>query len=170
MLVGLSISALAQDAATPTDATTLETITVTANAENPYTVQETSGALKTDAPLLTTPQAVSLFDVRKGIGMFRDLRVPVLGIVENMSYYVCPHGERVTLFGEGGGQRLAAEFGVPLLAQLPLHPEIRAGADAGEPVLVRRPDSPEGDAFRALAGAVAARVSTIARLKMPRIS
>jgi ATP-binding protein involved in chromosome partitioning len=124
----------------------------------------------TGAIMVTTPQAVSLFDVRKGIGMFRDLRVPVLGIVENMSYYVCPHGERLTLFGEGGGQQLAAEFSVPLLGQLPLHPEIRAGADAGEPVLVRRPDSPEADAFRALAGAVAARVSTVARLRMPRLS
>ena len=124
----------------------------------------------TGALMVTTPQAVSLFDVRKGIGMFRDLRVPVLGVVENMSYYVCPHGERVALFGEGGGGRLAAEFSVPLLGQLPLHPEIRAGADAGEPVLVRRPDSPEADAFRALAGAVAARVSTVARLRMPRIS
>jgi ATP-binding protein involved in chromosome partitioning len=94
----------------------------------------------------------------------------VLGVVENMSYYVCPHGERVALFGEGGGQQLAAEFGVPLLGQLPLHPEIRAGGDAGEPVLVRRPDSPEADAFRALAGAVAARVSTLARLRLPLIS
>jgi ATP-binding protein involved in chromosome partitioning len=120
--------------------------------------------------MVTTPQAVALFDVRKGIGMFRDLRVPVLGVVENMSYYVCPHGERVALFGEGGGRELATEFGVPLLGQLPLHPDIRAGADAGEPVLVRRPNSPEADAFRALAGAVAARVSTVARLRMPRIS
>ncbi len=124
----------------------------------------------TGALMVTTPQAVSLFDVRKGIGMFRELRVPVLGIVENMSYYVCPHGERVTLFGEGGGQELAAEFSVPLLGQLPLHPDIRAGADAGEPVLVRRPGSPEAEAFRALAGAVAARVSTVARRRMPRLS
>jgi ATP-binding protein involved in chromosome partitioning len=124
----------------------------------------------TGALMVTTPQAVALLDVRKGIGMFQDLRVPVLGVVENMSYYVCPHGERVALFGEGGGQQLSAEFGVPLLGQLPLHPEIRAGADAGEPVLVRRPGSPEAEAFRSLAGAVAARVSTVARLRMPRIS
>jgi ATP-binding protein involved in chromosome partitioning len=124
----------------------------------------------TGALMVTTPQAVSLFDVRKGIGMFRDLRVPLLGVVENMSYYECPHGERVALFGEGGGRRLSEEFGVPLLGQLPLHPEIRAGADAGEPVLVRRPGSPEAEAFRRMAGAVAARVSTVARLRMPRIS
>ncbi len=124
-----------------------------------------SGAL-----MVTTPQAVSVFDVRKGIGMFRDLKVPILGIVENMSFYVCPHGERIALFGEGGGARLAAECGVPLLGTIPLHPDLRAGADAGEPVLVRRPDSPEADAFRQLAAAVTGRLRTLAQPPLPTVS
>ncbi|HZS31879.1 MAG TPA: Mrp/NBP35 family ATP-binding protein [Methylomirabilota bacterium] len=124
----------------------------------------------TGALMVTTPQAVSVFDVRKGIGMFRDLKVPILGIVENMSFYVCPHGERLALFGEGGGARLAAECDVPLLGAIPLHPDLRAGADEGEPVIVRRPGSAEAHAFRTLAAAVAARVRTLAPAPLPTIS
>jgi ATP-binding protein involved in chromosome partitioning len=124
----------------------------------------------TGALMVTTPQAVSVFDVRKGIGMFRDLQVPVLGLVENMSYYVCPHGDRLPLFGEGGGARLAQECGVPLLGQIPLHPDLRQGADEGEPVLVRRPQSVEATAFRGLARAVAGRVTGLAGPALPAIS
>lgn len=124
----------------------------------------------TGAVMVTTPQEVSLLDVRKGIAMFQHLKVPILGIVENMSYYVCPHGERVNIFGEGGGQRIADEFKVPLLGQIPLDPETRRGGDEGLPILVKVPDSPQAEAFRILAGAVAARISTLHLMRLPVIS
>jgi ATP-binding protein involved in chromosome partitioning len=124
----------------------------------------------TGALVVTTPQAVSLLDVRKAIGMFQHLSVPVLGVVENMSHYVCPHGERIALFGEGGGQRLADEFRIPLLGQIPLDPDLRRAGDEGVPIVLGAPDSPPGQAFRALAGAVAARISTLALRRLPVIS
>ena len=84
--------------------------------------------------------------------MFQRLNVPILGIVENMSYFACPtRGTRTSIFGEGGGQRVADEYGVPLLAQLPLDPETRVGGDEGTPITVRRPDSAQALAFRDLA-------------------
>ena len=119
--------------------------------------------------MVTTPQDVALLDVRKAIGMFQRLNVPVLGIVENMSYYVCPHGERIHLFGEGGGRRLAAEVGAPLLAELPFDPATREGGDAGRPVVVAAPASPQAEAFRALAGQVAARISVQALRPLPTV-
>jgi ATP-binding protein involved in chromosome partitioning len=121
----------------------------------------------TGAVLVTTPQEVSLLDVRKAYAMFRQLRVPVLGVVENMSYVVCPHGERLALFGEGGGRRLAEEFGVPLLGQLPFDPETRRGGDEGWPIVVRAPHSPQAAAFRQVAGQVAARISVVNRQQAP---
>jgi len=123
----------------------------------------------TGALMVTTPQEVALHDVRKGVAMFRELNVPVLGIVENMSYYVCPHGERIHLFGEGGGRRLAAEVGAPLLAELPFDPATREGGDAGRPVVVAAPASPQAEAFRALAGQVAARISVQALRPLPTV-
>lgn len=124
----------------------------------------------TGAVMVTTPQEVSLLDVRKGIAMFQHLNVPILGVVENMSHYVCPHGERVNIFGEGGGQRIADEFGVPLLGQIPLDPETRRGGDEGVPILVRAPDSLQSQVFHALGGAVAARISTLQLRKLPVIA
>ena len=124
----------------------------------------------TGAVMVTTPQEVSLLDVRKGIDMFRHLKVPILGVAENMSYYVCPHGERVNIFGEGGGQRLAEEYRIALLAQIPLDPEIRRGGDEGLPIIVQAPASPSAQAFRTLAGAVAARVSTLALTRLPLLT
>jgi ATP-binding protein involved in chromosome partitioning len=106
---------------------------------------------------------VALLDVRKAIGMFQRLNVPVLGIVENMSYFQAPDtGRRYAIFGEGGGRRIAEEYGVPLLAQIPLDPETRAGGDEGAPITVRRPESPQAGAFRDLAGAVARRLDELA--------
>jgi len=120
--------------------------------------------------MVTTPQEVALLDVRKALGMFRKLNVPILGIVENMSYFVAPDtGRRYPIFGEGGGQRVADEFGVPLLGQIPLEMETREGGDAGVPVTVGRPDSAQAQAFRKIAAAAAARVEAVSALKLPDI-
>jgi ATP-binding protein involved in chromosome partitioning len=122
--------------------------------------------------MVTTPQEVALLDVRKAVGMFQRLNVPILGIVENMSYFQAPDtGTRYAIFGEGGGKRIANEYGVPLLAQLPLDPETRIGGDEGSPITIRRPDSPQARAFRELAEAVRKRLAELAALKpLPTIS
>ena len=122
--------------------------------------------------MVTTPQEVALLDVRKAIGMFQRLNVPVLGIVENMSYFLAPDtGKRYAIFGEGGGRRIAEEYGVPLLAQIPLDPETRAGGDEGSPITIRRPDSPQAKVFRGLAESVGARLRELAALgPLPTIS
>jgi ATP-binding protein involved in chromosome partitioning len=121
--------------------------------------------------MVTTPQDVALLDVRKAIGMFQRLNVPILGIVENMSTFVCPHCTKATaIFGSEGGQQIAKEYGVPLLAQLPLDPETRAGGDEGTPITVRRPDSAPALAFRQLAEVVKRRLEEIGGLSaLPRI-
>lgn len=93
------------------------------------------------AVIVTTPQDIALLDARKGIEMFRKVDIPVLGIVENMSFYCCPNcGHEAHLFGEGGGRRVAAELGVPLLARLPLDLSIREQADGGNPTVAAEPD------------------------------
>src|SRR5262244_1695681 len=113
--------------------------------------------------MVTTPQEVALLDVRKAIGMFQRLNVPVLGIVENMSDFACPHcGHHTAIFGDAGGQRLAEEYAVPLLARLPLDPETRVGGDEGSPITVRRPDSAPARAFGELASAVIERLESAA--------
>lgn len=122
------------------------------------------------AVMVTTPQEVALHDVRKGLTMFRELRVPILGVVENMSIYTCPHGEPIHLFGQGGGRRLAAEFEVPLLAELPFDPATCQGGDAGRPVVVATPESAQAEAFRVLAGRVAAQLSIHALRPLPRVT
>ncbi|MGH7388888.1 MAG: Mrp/NBP35 family ATP-binding protein [Candidatus Rokuibacteriota bacterium] len=123
----------------------------------------------TGAVMVTTPQDVSLHDVRKGLAMFRQLNVPVLGVVENMSWFTCPHGERLALFGQGGGRRLAEECGVPLLAELPYDLATQQGGDGGRPVVVAEPESAQAEAFRLLAGQVAAQVSIQALKPLPTI-
>ena len=123
------------------------------------------------AVMVTTPQDVSLLDVRKGLAMFRKMNVPVLGIVENMARFVCPHCQHATaIFGEGGGQKLAQEFDVPVLGSIPLDPETRVGGDTGEPIVVARPDSPQAEAFRRVAAAVVARLDTLPGVKLPAIT
>jgi ATP-binding protein involved in chromosome partitioning len=124
----------------------------------------------TGAVLVTTPQEVALHDVRRALGMFRRVNVPVLGIVENMSHYVCPHGDRIPLFGEGGGRRLAEEAGVPLLGEIPFDPATRIGGDAGRPPVVAAPETDQAAAFRRLAGQVAARASVQAFRPLPAVS
>jgi ATP-binding protein involved in chromosome partitioning len=123
------------------------------------------------AIMVTTPQDVSLLDVRKGLAMFRKMNVPLLGIVENMAGFECPHCRAVTpIFGEGGGQRLAAEFEVPVLGSIPLDLETRVGGDTGAPIVVARPASAQAEAFRRVAKAVVERLSTAPVPRLPTIS
>ena len=120
--------------------------------------------------MVTTPQDVALLDVRKALAMFRKLNVPILGLVENMSCFIAPDtGAKYAIFGEGGGAKVAEEFGVPLLAQIPLEIDTRKGGDAGIPIVVGQPASAQAAAFLALADAVAARLEAVSALKMPTI-
>ncbi|MFL6285442.1 MAG: Mrp/NBP35 family ATP-binding protein [Pyrinomonadaceae bacterium] len=112
------------------------------------------------AVLVTTPQEVALADVRRALRMFEAVNVPVLGVVENMSYFIAPDtGTRYNIFGEGGGQRLSDEYGVPFLGAVPLGMKVREGGDSGVPVVVSDPDSPQAEAFRHVAEEVARQVS-----------
>jgi ATP-binding protein involved in chromosome partitioning len=114
----------------------------------------TQNAPLTGAVIVTTPQDVALIDARKGLEMFRQVRVPVLGIVENMSYFPSPDGQRVNIFGHGGGQKLAREAGVPFLGEIPIDPRVTECGDAGDPIVHKYPDSPVAQAYRALAATV----------------
>jgi ATP-binding protein involved in chromosome partitioning len=122
------------------------------------------------AVMVTTPQDVSLLDVRKGLAMFRRMNVPILGVVENMSEFRCPHcGHSTPIFGAGGGQKISIQMGVPLLGQIPLDPETRQGGDEGLPIVVKNPDSAPAKAFRQLAEIVKARLEALEELKPPSI-
>lgn len=101
---------------------------------------------------VTTPQEVALYDVRKGMAMFQKVNVPLLGIVENMSSFVCGHcGERTDIFSHGGGERAAEKLGIPFLGRIPIDPAIRDGGDSGHPIVVGDPASPQAAAFRDIA-------------------
>lgn len=114
------------------------------------------------AVMVTTPQDVALADVVKGIAMFQDLNVPILGVVENMSYHRCPHcGEISYLFGQGGGQRVSERMEVDFLAQIPLDTFVREGGDTGQPVVIGRPDAPAAPAFVKLSQVVAGRLAVL---------
>ena len=105
---------------------------------------------------VTTPQEVALHDVRKGMMMFQKVNVPILGIIENMSYFVCGHcGERTEIFSYGGGERAAEKLGVPFLGRIPIDPAIRSGGDTGMPIVVADPASPQATAFREIAAKIA---------------
>jgi ATP-binding protein involved in chromosome partitioning len=120
------------------------------------------------AVIVTTPQDVALEDVTRSVSMFNTVDVPVLGVVENMSHFVCPCcGDRVPLFGEGGGERIAARFDIPLLSQIPLLPEICAGGDSGSPIAAS--ESPQAEAFSELAARVKARIQELGD-DLPEIS
>ena len=108
------------------------------------------------AVVVTTPQGVSVSDVRKAIMMFQKLNIPVLGVVENMSYFACPHcNERTEIFGKGGGASIANDLKIPLLGDVPIDTRVRSGGDEGLPVVVAAPDSPAALAFSEIASKVA---------------
>lgn len=111
------------------------------------------------AVIVTTPQEVAVGDALRGAKMFEKVQVPVIGVVENMSGFTTPNGERIDLFGSGGGQRLADELRVPLLGQVPLQPGVADSADHGTPALIAVPDSPASVALRAIAERVASSVA-----------
>jgi ATP-binding protein involved in chromosome partitioning len=118
------------------------------------------------AVIVTTPQDIALLDARKALKMFEKVEVPVLGIVENMAMHTCSNcGHVEHVFGEGGGERMAAQYGVPLLGSLPLDAGIRAEADSGAPTVVARPDSAQAQAYRAIARHAAGRLAMQARNK-----
>jgi ATP-binding protein involved in chromosome partitioning len=105
--------------------------------------------------VVTTPQDVALQDAIRGVTMFQRVNVPVLGIVENMSYFLCPHcNEKTYIFGSGGGRREAQNLGVPLLCEIPIEPRISQGGDKGFPIVVQDPDSPVGQIYAQLAESV----------------
>jgi ATP-binding protein involved in chromosome partitioning len=112
--------------------------------------------------IVTLPQEVSQEDARRGLEMFRELNVPILGVVENMSYLELPDGSRMDVFGAGGGEKLALAAKVPFLGQIPMDPSVRVGGDNGVPVVVSNPDSAPALALRALAEALAASLSVSA--------
>jgi ATP-binding protein involved in chromosome partitioning len=107
------------------------------------------------AVIVSTPQDLALIDARKGLNMFRRVDVPVLGIIENMSYFVCHKcGERHEIFGHGGARMEAERLAVPFLGEIPLDPEMRWRSDAGQPIVVSRPDSLHAAIFRDIAAKV----------------
>jgi len=107
------------------------------------------------AVIVSTPQDLALIDARRGLAMFTKVDVPVLGIIENMSYFLCPHcGTRSDIFGHGGARHEAERLGVPFLGEVPLHMDIRASADAGRPTVDSEPNGPHAAIYRAIAGQV----------------
>lgn len=111
------------------------------------------------AIVVSTPSDVSLQDARKAIEMFRQVKVDILGIVENMSHFVCPHCQNeIDIFSKGGGERTASQFGLPFLGRIELDPEIRKGGDLGEPVALSGPDSQRAKSFYDFAKMVLARI------------
>ena len=122
------------------------------------------------AVIVSTPQDLALIDARRGIAMFERTNVPVLGIIENMSYFVCPHcGGRTDVFAHGGARQEAETSGVPFLGEIPLDIAIRESSDAGDPIVASAPQSPHARAYGAIARALRTRLDTTARRAPPRI-
>ena len=116
----------------------------------------------TGAVVVTTPSLVALADVRKAVEMFRQVNVEILGVVENMSYFNCPHcSGRIDVFGHGEGQHMAKNFGVPFLGEIEIDPQIRIGGDTGKPVASLGEDSPGGKSVYAVARNVIARLEIV---------
>ena len=127
----------------------------------------------TGAVVVTTPQDIALIDAKKGLRMFQKVNVPILGIIENMSVFICPHcGEVEHIFGEGGAKRMSEQYGVPLLGELPLSAKIREQADSGLPTVAAEPDGKEALMYREMAMKVAGALARITKdytAKMPGI-
>jgi ATP-binding protein involved in chromosome partitioning len=115
----------------------------------------------TGAVVVSTPQDVALRVAEKAIIMFNQLKCPILGLVENMSYFLCPHcGEREEIFGNGGAERASAAMNLPFLGGIPLATNIRRTSDSGRPIVIEEPDSPSARAFMDIARRLAAQIST----------
>ena len=113
--------------------------------------------------IVTTPQDVAMNVAVKALGMFSKLNVPIVGVIENMSYLQCPHcNEQINIFGRGGGQKISEKFDIPLLGEIPLFPQIMEGSDKGKPVIISDPDSIQANALRKMAKVTAGRISVIA--------
>jgi ATP-binding protein involved in chromosome partitioning len=124
----------------------------------------------TGAVVVTTPSDVSLEDARKAVNMFEQVRVPLLGLVENMSYLTCPHcNERIDVFSQGGGRRTAEAMHVHFLGELPLDPAVRIGGDTGKPIALPEAGSPRSNDFLALATEIQQRALEAASRKGPTI-
>jgi ATP-binding protein involved in chromosome partitioning len=124
------------------------------------------------AIIVSTPQDLALIDARKGLNMFRKVDVPVLGIIENMSYFVCPKcGERSDIFGHGGARNEAEKLGIPFLGGVPLHMDIRATSDEGQPIVASSPDSVHAQIYRDIAAKAWSELqeSSGARLQPPKL-
>jgi ATP-binding protein involved in chromosome partitioning len=113
--------------------------------------------------IVTTPQDVAMNVAVKAVGMFNKLNVPIVGVVENMSYLQCPHcNQEIYLFGKGGGKKISEDFSIPFIGEIPLHPAIREGSDIGKPAVLLSPDSMQAQAFTKAAKLIAGRISIIA--------
>jgi ATP-binding protein involved in chromosome partitioning len=126
----------------------------------------------TGAVIVTTPQDVALADARKGLVMFTKVNVPVMGIVENMSYYICGHcGHREDIFDAGGGKRTATELGVPFLGEIPIDTAVRVGGDKGKPIVAGEPESEQAKTIRGIARNLAAQISirNVAAPQTPKV-
>ena len=115
----------------------------------------------TGAIVVSTPQDVAMADAKKGINMFKKVEVPILGIVENMSYFLCPHcDKRTEIFDHGGGKKTSRQFKIPFLGEIPLDTKVRVGGDTGKPISISDPDSPAAKAFKTLTDTIIQQVST----------
>ena len=111
------------------------------------------------AVIVTLPQEVSQADARRGLEGFRQMEVPILGVIENMSYLLLPDGTKMDVFGQGGGRKLAEAAGVPFIGEIPMEPQVRVGGDAGVPIVVSHLDSAAAKALVAVAQDIAAKIS-----------
>src|SRR5215211_1550503 len=123
----------------------------------------------TGAVIVTTPQDVSLLDAVKALNMFGQMRTPVLGVIENMSYFVGDDGKRYEIFRHGGGRKLATETGVPFLGEIPIDPRVAECGDGGEPIVARHPDSSVARSYLALAAAVMGAAATAGADALPEV-
>jgi ATP-binding protein involved in chromosome partitioning len=113
--------------------------------------------------IVTTPQDVAMNVAVKAIGMFNKLNVPIVGVVENMSYLQCPHcNEQIDIFGKGGGKKISEDFKIPFIGEIPLHPRIRESSDIGRPSVISEPESVQAHAFTKTAKVIAGRISILA--------